>query len=52
MSDRKAKYIINDIYNVVVKKIIYVDVIHRVLDNNHAIGGKQSSLFIADIMFH
>ena len=42
-------YIINDIYDIIVKHIVYSDVVHRV---SYAISGNQPSLLIAIAMFH
>ena len=33
MSSGKTKYIINDIYDIIVKQIVYNDAVHRVLYN-------------------
>ena len=33
MSSGKTKYIINDIYDIIVKQIVYTDVVHRVSCN-------------------
>ena len=33
MSSGKTKYIINDIYDIIVKQIVYTDVVHHVLYN-------------------
>ena len=51
MSSGETKYIINDIYDEIVKKIVYTDVVHRVSYNN-TISRKQPSLLIAIAMFH
>ena len=33
MSSGKTKYIINDIYDIIVKEVVYTDVVHRVSYN-------------------
>ena len=33
MSSGKTKYLINDIYDIIVKQIVYTDVVHHVLYN-------------------
>ena len=52
MSKGKTKYIINYIYDIIVKQIVYADVVHRVSYNITAISGKQPLLLIAIAMFH
>ena len=52
MSSGKTMYIINDIYDIIVKQIVYTDVVHPVSYNNHAISGKQRPLLLAIVMFN
>ena len=51
MCSGKTKYIINDIYDIIVRQIVYTDVIHHVLCSN-AISGKQPLLLLVIVMFH
>ena len=53
MCDRKTKYTINDIYDVIVKYFFYSDVVNCVLDGiTMYLVEKQSTILIAIAMFH